>query len=249
MKNINKKELHQLFAKIKQDNNNFSEFYEKSKKLIYAIAFSILKNKEDSEDVMQKVFLKIWKINKDQLPSQNESSWLYSVTKNEVLNYIRNKKPTYNLENIYYIGVEDFEINSVIEKDTFNRIIEDLDKTEKEIISLKILANLSFKEISTLLNLPIGTIQWKYYKSIKSLKIVINKLGIFIIIIAIFTGRMINKKNNIPNSLEETNENLTNLAFIDYIFIFLIVGFGIYTLFSIINFVKFQQKIKKDVSK
>ena len=60
---------------------------------------------------------------------------------------------------------------------------------------------------------------------------------------------MINKKNNIPNSLEETNENLTNLAFIDYIFIFLIVGFGIYTLFSIINFVKFQQKIKKDVSK
>ena len=108
MKNINKKELHQLFAKIKQDNNNFSEFYEKSKKLIYAIAFSILKNKEDSEDVMQKVFLKIWKINKDQLPSQNESSWLYSVTKNEVLNYIRNKKPTYNLENIYYIGVEDF---------------------------------------------------------------------------------------------------------------------------------------------
>ena len=177
MKNINKKELHQLFAKIKQDNNNFSEFYEKSKKLIYAIAFSILKNKEDSEDVMQKVFLKIWKINKDQLPSQNESSWLYSVTKNEVLNYIRNKKPTYNLENIYYIGVEDFEINSVIEKDTFNRIIEDLDKTEKEIISLKILANLSFKEISTLLNLPIGTIQWKYYKSIKSLKTVINKLG------------------------------------------------------------------------
>ena len=34
MKNINKKELHQLFAKIKQDNNNFSEFYEKSKKFV-----------------------------------------------------------------------------------------------------------------------------------------------------------------------------------------------------------------------
>ena len=73
MKNINKKELHQLFINIKQNKDNFNEFYEKINNLVYSIAFSILKNKEDSEDVLQKVFIKIWNINKDCLPSCNEA--------------------------------------------------------------------------------------------------------------------------------------------------------------------------------
>lgn len=41
MVNVNKKELHQLFINIKQNKNNFNEFYEKSNNLVYSIAFSI----------------------------------------------------------------------------------------------------------------------------------------------------------------------------------------------------------------
>ena len=249
MVNVNKKELHQLFINIKQNKNNFNEFYEKSNNLVYSIAFSILKNKDDSEDVMQKVFIKIWNINKDCLPSCNEATWLYSVTKNETLNYIRRKKPTLTLDDIYSIGYEASEINTIIEKDVFNKLIHNLNETDKEIISLRILGNLSFKEISQVLNMPIGTIQWKYYKNIKTLRTLVNNLSLLIIISSLFIKSLFNKKNNLPNSVDEINENIINLNCIDYIVLILIIIIAIFAIFSLIKFVKFQQKLKLKVSK
>lgn len=49
--------------------------------MIYGIAFSILKNKEDSEDVVQIVFSKLYVLDKEKLPKEKEATWLYSVTK------------------------------------------------------------------------------------------------------------------------------------------------------------------------
>ena len=51
------------------------------KDLIYFIAYSFLKNKEDSEDIVQNIFLKLQKLDKEKLPKQNEFTWLYTVTK------------------------------------------------------------------------------------------------------------------------------------------------------------------------
>ena len=93
MKNIDKKELHSIFTNLRIDKEkSFNELYEKYSKLIYNIAFSILKSRENSEDVMQNVFSKIYKLDNEKLPSDNEASWLYSITKNEAINYMKKLK-------------------------------------------------------------------------------------------------------------------------------------------------------------
>ena len=47
MKNINKKELHQIFTNLRNNKDkSFNELYEKYNKLIYAIAFAMLKTKK-----------------------------------------------------------------------------------------------------------------------------------------------------------------------------------------------------------
>ena len=47
MKNIDEKELHEIFDKMrKEDKKSYEELYKKYYKLVYNIAFSILKNKE-----------------------------------------------------------------------------------------------------------------------------------------------------------------------------------------------------------
>lgn len=249
MKKINNEELHNYFIELKQNNVNFENFYAKYRSLIYAIAFSILKNKEDSDDVTQKVFVKIWNIDKNKLPICNESNWIYSVTKNESINHIRSKKTECRIQDIYHIGTEDCEIDNVIERETFNKIIEKLKQTEKEIISLRIIGNLSFQEISKLLNLSIGTVEWKYYKSIKELRRLINNLGIFTTIFIIFTTRILNEKNKVPNSLEIINKTAMELNFVDIIILVILLIHSINTIFSIINFIKFKKNNKKNVSK
>ncbi len=182
MVKINEKELQELFIEIKYNNNiAFEKLYKGYDKLVYSIAFSILKNKQDADDIVQIVFTKIYTLDKDKLPSRNESSWLYSITKNETISFLRKRNNNIDLDNIYEIADDDNEINKIIDQDSYNRLISKLGDKEKEIISLKVLSNLSFNEIAKILNTPTGTIKWRYYKSIHTLKLLLSNLGMCII--------------------------------------------------------------------
>ena len=129
MEKIKKQDLHLTFQQIKNgDSDKINVLYNKYNRLVYGIAFSMLKNVEDSEDVVQTVFTKIFQIDKDKLPITNEASWLYSLTKNETLNYLRKQKEDVSLDDIYYIAEEDEELNKIIEKDKYNRIISKLNE-------------------------------------------------------------------------------------------------------------------------
>lgn len=179
---INVKELKNLFAKIINNNNTaFEELYSKYSKLIYKIAYSILKNKSDAEDITQIVFEKIYSMDKENLPTKNETSWIYSVTKNETLNYFKSNRNNINLDDIYEIEDNNQEISKIIDQENYNRLISKLNDNEKEIISLKIISNFSFEEIGKILNMPTGTVKWRYYKAINTLRLLLSNLTMFII--------------------------------------------------------------------
>lgn len=205
---INKEELQEIFKGIYNGEElKFNELYTKYYNLIYSVAFSILKNKENAEDITQTIFTKIYGLPKKQLPAKYEASWLYTITKNEALNYIRKHRNNVNIVEAYLID-NDNQIDNIISKDAYNRIMSKLNEKEREIVSLKIVSNLSFREISKLLNTPIGTVQWIYYKSLNTLKLLITNLSICIITIAFFIGRKIKKKEkNEELQLAESNNN------------------------------------------
>ncbi len=217
MKKINVRELKELFIEIKYGNKiAFEKLYNNYNKLIYSIAYSILKNKQDAEDIVQIVFEKLYLIDKEKLPNRNESSWLYSITKNETINYLKRNKNNIDLDSIYNIEDENNEINKIIDQDNYNRLISKLNNKEKEIISLKIISNLSFEEIGKLLKEPTGTIKWRYYKAVNTLKILLSNLGMFIITFVIGIKTLFNKKASDKveqdktignNTTEQTGEN------------------------------------------
>ena len=217
MEKINVRELKELFIEIKYGNKiAFEKLYNNYNKLIYSIAYSILKNKQDAEDVVQIVFEKLYLIDKEKLPNRNESSWLYSITKNETINYLKRNKNNIDLDSIYNIEDDNNEINKIIDQDSYNRLISKLNNKEKEIISLKIISNLSFEEIGKLLKEPTGTIKWKYYKAVNTLKILLSNLGMFIITFVIGIKTLFSKKASDKverdktignNTTEQTGEN------------------------------------------
>ena len=205
MKKIDKEELHRIFIGIKNGKEEeFNELYQKYKDLVYGVSFSILKNREDSEEIVQTIFTKIYKLEKEKLPKESEASWLYSFSKNASLNFLRTKKDDLNIDEIYYIASECDELNEIIQKDTFNKIISNLNKKEQEIVSLKILSNLSFKEISQILDIPIGTVPWKYYKSLHTLKILLSSLSMYIVTIIVFIAQRNNNKTYKQPQKEES---------------------------------------------
>ncbi len=211
MGKIDKEELHIIFKNIKDNNTQeLNNLFNKYRKLIYGIAFSILKNKIDSEEIVQIVFMKIITLEKSKLPTTSEASWLYTLTKNETLNYIRKKKQEVSIETLYYISDDNDELSKIVDEDKYNRIISKLNEKEKEIVSLKIISNFSFKQISQILNIPMGTVQWRYYKAINTLKILISNLSMFIITTILLIKREVvknNKKSTLVEKEEASNEN------------------------------------------
>ncbi len=211
MKSINKAELHSLFEGVaNKEEEKFNILYKKYHTLVYGIAFSMAKNKENSEDIVQTVFHKIWTMPKQNLPTNGEASWLYTLTKNETINFLKKEKPTLDVEELCYIADENDEIDEIIEKVHYNKIISKLNKKEQEIISLKILSQLSFRQIAQILNMPIATVQWKYYKSLHTLELLLSNLSIFVIAIGLFIFSRNVLHKNTSNQEESTQENTTN---------------------------------------
>ena len=194
-----KESIHNDFEKLKLDKEQyFSEFYSNNYNLVYKICFSILKDKDNTEDVTQNIFEKIYKLPNDKLATEYESTWLYTVAKNESLQYIRKNKINTSVdEQIGEFASADNEIDNIIDQEQYDKLVKKLNKKEGQIISLKVLSDFTFKEIGEILSIPTPTVQWYYYKSIKSLKVAISNLAMFIITFVIGLKLKTNSKSEV----------------------------------------------------
>ena len=206
MRKVNEDELKELFIEIKHNNKiAFEKLYNRYNKLVYGIAFSILKNKPDSEDVVQTIFSKIYTLEKDKLPTDKVGTWLYKVTKNETLLFLRKKDNNIDLDTIYNLKNENNEIDQFISRDSYNKLINSLNSKEQQIVSLKILSNLTFDEIGKLLGESTNTVKWRYYKAIYALKITLSNLGMFIITFVLGIITLKEQKKGAPVIKEDQN--------------------------------------------
>jgi RNA polymerase sigma-70 factor (ECF subfamily) len=63
---------------------------------------------------------------------------------------------------------------SIVNRLTMEKAMELLTEQEKSIVDLKLLGGLTFREISELLNMPMGTVTWHYNSGIKRLRRYLN---------------------------------------------------------------------------
>ena len=192
------KKEEEIFELLKTNRKlGIEELYKNYSKLVYGVIYSILKNTDETEDVLQNVFVKIFKLDNEKLPTKSHLSWLYSVAKNETINYIKKHSKEKNYERLYEITDNDTEIEKVLDKEYFNKLIENLPPKQQEILSLKIISNLSFREIANILDMKIPAVQWHYYKSLNTIKLLLGN------VITIFVGAFLYIKTK---GLKERNE-------------------------------------------
>ena len=213
MKKINELELKEIFNKLKDGDKNAIELlYKNYHDIVYGIAFSILRNKDNSEDITQNVFTKLLRIEKDQLPSKGEASWLYTVTKNEVFQFLRKQKNIVDIDDLYTIESENNEIDNIVDMTSYYNLLQDLKPIDQEIISLRILSDFTFDKIAQMLNMPIGTVEWRYYKSLHNIKLSLSNLAAFVVVFTVWNlyKAETNSVNEISSSEKNTVKNSTS---------------------------------------
>lgn len=136
----------------------FEEVYKKYNKKIFVFSLRYLKNKEDSEGIVQEVFLILWENCKKLHKNSNLDAWLYTVTFNAVKKRFRKlNTEKRHLEN-HSVSIEsskeeisNIEYHDMLEKAT--RLIEQLPSQQKRVFLLRLERGLSSSEMAEELNI------------------------------------------------------------------------------------------------
>ena len=67
---------------------------------VYTLVWRMLKNKQDTEEVTQDVFMKVIKKLRFYKQEAKFTTWLYRITYNETISFVRKRKQTYGLDEI-----------------------------------------------------------------------------------------------------------------------------------------------------
>ncbi|OQX93892.1 MAG: hypothetical protein B6I17_01480 [Tenericutes bacterium 4572_104] len=154
---------------IEKDNKAFEVIYENTKKGVFSMIISIVKNRAVTEDLMQDTYMKMIQKIHQYKKGKNFYAWLLQIAKNTALDYYRKEKrmtlvdPQEN-EYMFNKAMNNPENYMVLD------MIKPLNVEEKQVVLLRIVSDLKFKDIATTLNKPIGTILWIYNKAIKKLQ-------------------------------------------------------------------------------
>ena len=151
------------------DQDNFVYIIEKYEKPLfrYVRRFSSFPS-EDIEDLLQEVFIKVYKNLNGFDKSLKFSSWIYRITHNEVISHYRKIKvrpKTFEgelndeiLDNIK----SDFSLEDILEKKLTKELVKELlaqmDVKYREVLVLRYLEEKDYSEISDILKKPKGTV-------------------------------------------------------------------------------------------
>ncbi len=148
---------------------NIIDYY---KNRLYGYIFKQLRNKEDSEDVLQEVFLKVYRSLDKYDTEQNFTSWIITITRNTIIDHFRKTKPKNEL--IYDLDIIDMKTpEKVVIADAFSEsldeMINQLPEKYRVLIILKYFEELSYEEISEQLGIQVKKIRWQLHQARKKL--------------------------------------------------------------------------------
>ncbi len=145
---------------------------------VFAMARSRLHDDDLAEEITQSVFVTVaTKLCQDGYNEQGRfEPWLFRITMNRVRDEFRRRgrhaKPTdpSHLQDARIQNPSDQDQSETINAAPLRAAIEQLNDTDREIIELRHHGQLSFKQISDILNQPVGTLLARHHRALKKLK-------------------------------------------------------------------------------
>ncbi len=164
------------------DKRSFEELYYKYRQGMYSVAYSVLHNKEDSEDAVQKALLSIAnnfeKIK--EIPSQEVKAYIVIIVRNHSINIYNSNKRHAKMTVEYADSDVPTEVDffEYLEFEELIEVISTLPAIYKDIIFLYYLQGLTTKEISKLFDIKLDAVWKRLERARKLLKEELDKRGV-----------------------------------------------------------------------
>ncbi|MFV0268183.1 MAG: RNA polymerase sigma factor [Draconibacterium sp.] len=166
-----------LASRIKKDDKKaFQKLFERYAPRIYNFSLSYLKDENDTEELVQNVFLKIWEKRDLLNTSQNIKAFIFKIAVNTIYDFIRRK----NIEGAFldyarlnYTANENYTWHSVIFEEmqqNLNALLAQMPEQQQKIFRLSKLEGFSNDEIAQQMNLSKRTVENHLYRALTFLK-------------------------------------------------------------------------------
>ena len=169
---IQENELKKYMIDISKGNElALEQFYEKYGQLLLALIYSIVKNRESSEEALQDVLMAIVNRNADN-PMENARGWLFKVTENISKKKVKEDKLMHS-ESLsdYEDTLIGYDMTSNVEENVDQiEAIKILDEFEQEILIMCVFGQMKLPYIAEFLNMPYDKVRSKYDYAIRKLK-------------------------------------------------------------------------------
>jgi RNA polymerase sigma-70 factor, ECF subfamily len=169
----------QLAMRIKLgDEQAFELFFRKYNIRLCAFANKFLDDPEESQEVVQDMFVKIWEAREEIDPENSLKSYVFKTVQNLSLNRLRRKKVESRYIEIYklvYIDNQEFSAHeSLLGKELEAHIVHTIKKLPSEcrkIFDLSRSEGLKYKEIAETLNISVKTVETQMSKALRSFRL------------------------------------------------------------------------------
>jgi RNA polymerase sigma-70 factor (ECF subfamily) len=157
-----------------------STLYDRYSRTVYGVGLKILGNRSLAEELVQDVFLKVWRSSHTFDPSRASfSTWLYRVTRSAAIDLHRKRAHKVHLiadGESHVLAARDLSATpqEVVDESWLSwrvsRALEALDGPHREVIELAYFGGLSQREISERTGAPLGTVKSRTASAFKSLR-------------------------------------------------------------------------------
>jgi RNA polymerase sigma-70 factor (ECF subfamily) len=176
VKSYSENELVMLLKQRQQE--AYSYLYDHYSGSLYSIILNIVSDKDFASDVLQEVFIKIWR----QIETYDNTkgrlfTWMLNVARNASIDAVRSKGYQKNqknrelTENIYDAGGS---TNINTDKIGLKKLVHSLKEDYRILIDLSYFQGFTQDEISKMLNIPLGTVKTRMRNALIQLKQVIK---------------------------------------------------------------------------
>lgn len=166
-----------LISMIRDDHRDaFKALFDRYSKKLYYFSLKYLYSKEESEDLVQSVFISIWEHRKSYDAIKSVKDYLYKSAINIIYNYLK-KKATHAKFVESEMTKDETYSNLAYDQVYFNdlerllkAIIENLPPQQKKAFKLSRFEGLTYEEISKRLNLSVRTVENHVFRALKIIK-------------------------------------------------------------------------------
>jgi len=170
------KELISRLCSVKHSDAAFAELVNLYKERLYWHIRYLLKNHEDTDDVLQNVFIKIYKNIRKFKGDSRLYSWMYRIAKNESLTFLKKRSKTLKIssEELQTHIVNNLESDIYFEGDKIQlklqKAINSLPEKQREVFQLRYFEEMKYKDMAELLQTSESALKSNYHHASKKVE-------------------------------------------------------------------------------